>query len=194
MAEPFMTVAQAEAELAASALLNPGPWVAHSRNVGLAARRVAEATRNHDPDRAYVYGLLHDIGRRDGFSYLRHVIDGYRHLHDRDPSAARICLTHSFPLANLATYQGKIDVNDEDRQFLEGFLGEVRYDFFDEIVQLGDSMATDKGFVRMEVRWVDVSLRYGINTLTVDKWRMMFALRDTLNRRYGIDIEGLLGV
>lgn len=194
MSEPFLTLAQAEAELSASALLNPGPWVAHSRYVAQAARRIAEASRSHDPERAYVLGLLHDIGRREGFTYLRHVVDGYRYLVVRDPGAARISLTHSFPLANLATYQGQFDVSEADKEFLVRFLAEVRYDFFDELIQLCDSMATDKGFVKMEVRWVDVGLRYGVNAMTTEKWRLMFALRDSLNHRYGIDLEGLLGV
>ncbi len=46
--------------------LNPGPWVAHSKNVARAAALLAEHIETLDVETAYVLGLLHDIGRRNG--------------------------------------------------------------------------------------------------------------------------------
>ncbi|MCR4934321.1 MAG: HDOD domain-containing protein, partial [Lachnospiraceae bacterium] len=62
-------------------VLNPGAWVKHSENVALAAKLIAEKC-GMDSDKAYVLGLLHDIGRRFGVSYLAHVYDGYHYLLD----------------------------------------------------------------------------------------------------------------
>lgn len=45
---------------------NPGPWGDHSRNVALAAKNIAECCPSLDPEKAYILGLLHDIGRRKG--------------------------------------------------------------------------------------------------------------------------------
>lgn len=36
----------------------------HSMNVGVAARNIAERIPGMDPTKAYIIGLLHDIGRR----------------------------------------------------------------------------------------------------------------------------------
>jgi HD superfamily phosphodiesterase len=54
---------------------NPGPWVAHSKNVALAAKCIAEHS-NLDAEAAYIMGLLHDIGRREGITKMRHTLDG----------------------------------------------------------------------------------------------------------------------
>ena len=55
--------------------LNPGPWGNHSRTVAHCAERIA-ALSSMNPDKAYVLGLLHDIGRRFGKRHLGHVSDG----------------------------------------------------------------------------------------------------------------------
>ena len=42
---------------------NPGPWVDHSRYVAQACRNIAARCPRLDADEAYIYGILHDIGR-----------------------------------------------------------------------------------------------------------------------------------
>ena len=73
---------QAEQLLAEAETRNPGPWVAHSRNVALAARCIAEHCPELDADVAYTLGLLHDIGRQEGVTGMRHTLDGYTFLQD----------------------------------------------------------------------------------------------------------------
>ena len=55
--------------------LNPGPWINHSRTVAHCAEKIASYSGT-DPEKAYVLGLLHDIGRRFGKRHLGHVSDG----------------------------------------------------------------------------------------------------------------------
>lgn len=47
--------------------LSPGPWIDHSKNVGIATEKIAlelqKAGHDIDPDIAFSCGLLHDIGR-----------------------------------------------------------------------------------------------------------------------------------
>ena len=85
--------------------LNPGPWVNHSIFTADAARNIACYHREIDPQIAYIFGYLHDIGRRYGISYMRHILDGYNFLSQLGyEDCARICLTHSFPLKHLDSY------------------------------------------------------------------------------------------
>ena len=63
-------------ELRIAGELNPGPWINHSYNVAKAAENIAKAY-GMDCEKAYVCGLLHDIGRRTGIAAVRHIIDGY---------------------------------------------------------------------------------------------------------------------
>lgn len=45
--------------------MNAGKWVAHSMNVAEAAKRIAEASGKLNVEKAFVCGLLHDIGKKD---------------------------------------------------------------------------------------------------------------------------------
>ena len=45
---------------------NPSPWAGHSRVAASCAERIAARCPGMDADKAYVLGLLHDIGRRAG--------------------------------------------------------------------------------------------------------------------------------
>ena len=80
--------------------MEPGLWADHCRSAARTARAIATAAQGLalDPDVAYVLGLLHDIGRREGSHGMRHAPDGYAYLCSLGyEDAARICLTHSFP-------------------------------------------------------------------------------------------------
>ncbi len=56
---------QAESYLLEAASLNPGPWVAHSRYAAKGASLIAEKVPGLDIETAMIFGLLHDIGRRE---------------------------------------------------------------------------------------------------------------------------------
>ena len=55
--------------------MTPDPWTAHSENVAL-AERIAEVCPGLEAGKAYVCGLLHNIGRRMGVAVMRHSMDG----------------------------------------------------------------------------------------------------------------------
>lgn len=71
------TRTEAERLLLEAESCNPGPWGNHSRIVARCAEKIAEACDGLDSEKAYILGLLHDIGRRFGAGHLRHVSDGY---------------------------------------------------------------------------------------------------------------------
>ena len=97
---------------------NIGPWAGHSRVVARIAETIARQCEM-DADRAYVIGLLHDIGRYEGASVLHHVIAGYELLRAKGyDDAARICLTHSFPYPDLRAYCGANDCTGSETDFL----------------------------------------------------------------------------
>ena len=89
---------EAMRELKLAEELNPGPWVKHSINVGIAAKKIAERIPSMNPEKAYITGLLHDIGRRVGIVDIpTHVYEGYRYCMEKGwDEAARICMTHSY--------------------------------------------------------------------------------------------------
>ncbi len=184
---------QAEQILAEAALMNPGPWVQHSRNVALAAQLIAERHPRLDPETAYILGLLHDIGRREGRYHIRHLIDGYRFLADLGyVDAARISLTHSFPIPDIRVYMGERDCTVEELIFLEEFITTVQFNEYDRLIQLCDAIALPEGFCLMEKRIVDVALRLGTNDLTLAGWEARFQIKAEIEAAIGGSIYPLL--
>ncbi len=167
-AETLLTWAEAQ---------NPGLWADHSRVVA----RVAETIAMHcgmDGDKAYVLGLLHDIGRHEGTRDLHHLLAGYNLLHrDHYDVAARICLTHSFPCQDIRAYKGKLDSTEAEIAFLKSELAAIQYDDYDRLIQLGDALGSAQGVVLIDVRVLDVIRRYGFNGFTLRKLDAIFLLK-----------------
>ncbi len=190
------TLETAQTLLAEAEGLNPGPWVAHSVNVARAAQLIARRHPTLDADRAYILGLLHDIGRRAGKTGMRHVIDGYLYLKELGfDAAARICLTHSFPYQNPRAVFGEWDCTDEEFQLLSRELMSIVYDDYDLLLQLCDSLALAEGFCLIEKRLIDVFMRYaqnGVNSTLHTKWRCLFEVQRHFEQLIGCSIYQLL--
>lgn len=186
------TLQQAEEMLAEAARMNPGPWVAHSRLTARAARLIAAELSDFDPEAAYILGFLHDIGRREGVHGMRHAIDGYRFLAAQGyEDAARICLTHSYPIP-VAAAGSEWDGTPADFDFIQDYLDQMAYDIYDRLIQVCDSISEPTGYCLMEKRFVDVALRYGYNTYALAKWRAFIDLRQDFERKLGKSIYSLL--
>lgn len=177
--EPSRAIA--EYLLDEGAKMNPGPWQAHSIAVARAAEKVARTVvaaggNSLDPDKAYSYGLLHDIGRRCGCTYMAHVIDGYEYLAAMGfENAARICLTHSFNLQTTEDYIGKVDISAERLEKVKNLLASYKYDDYDRLIQLLDSTCGADGTQNLELRMGDVKQRYGY--YPQEKWNKNFELK-----------------
>ena len=190
--------ALAQQMLEQAARLQPGGWVAHSQHAAQAAEAIAvQVASQHpgrlDPESAYVMTLLHDIGRARGSKDMRHVIDGYRFLLAQGcPDAARICLTHSFPLQNIAAMGGTWDGTPEDLRFLDDYLQQVQYNDYDRLAQLCDALALPQGCVLIEKRMVEVALRRGINDDTLAKWRAFLDVQRYFEALMGCSVYQVL--
>lgn len=176
---------------------NPGPWREHSFAVARAAEKIALAVNEKygekklDPDLAYIYGLLHDIGRQEGVTYIAHVYDGYHFLMELGyENAARICLTHSFNLQTTEDYIGKIDVSPSKMEEIKTLLASVKYDDYDRMIQLLDSTCGADGTKNMEQRMNDVKARYGY--YPQDKWNKNFELKEYFEKLAGRDFYDII--
>lgn len=191
----FMTKDYAKMLLEEALKLNPGKWGKHSYNVAMAAERIAKKTTYLDSNIAYIFGLLHDIGRRYGFGHIKHVYDGVLYMKDMGyPDVARICLTHSFPVKNIYSYSGEFDLSKDKLLFLENLLASIEYDDYDRLIQLCDAIASSEGFCILEVRLIDVAIRNGINKYSIEKWKKFIDLKSYFDEKCNLNIYNLLGV
>lgn len=172
---------------------NPGAWVDHSRYVAGACRNIALHCKNLSAEQAYLFGMLHDIGRYAGVSSERHLIEGYRYCMKRGwEKAAQICISHAFMIQDIDTSIGEFDVSDEDYLFMKAFVANAVYDDYDRLVQLCDALAVPTGFCLLEKRFVDVTIRYGVHPATIDRWKKILEIKGLFEEQIGCSIYTLL--
>lgn len=167
--------------------LNPGGWVKHSMYVAEGAKLIAEQTDNLDSELAYILGLLHDIGRREGVHGMRHGLDGYNYAIEKGYDlVARTCLSHTaFKYNNEVVIVGKWDGTKEEYNFVKEYLSKTEETDYDKLIKLCDYLSLPNGFCLIEKRLVDIALRGGINEYTIPRWKSTFE-----NQRY---FEGEIG-
>ncbi len=140
-------------------------------------------------------GTLHDIGRREGFSYMKHIIDGYNYMNGLGYNdAAKICLSHSFPVKEITSYAGKNDCTEEQNILISNFLKNTEYDIYDKLIQLSDALASDEGICALEYRMVDVIRRHGAYNFMSEKLDATFKIKEELEKDIGKNIYDLLNI
>ena len=183
----------AEQMLAEAEKRNPGPWIDHSLNVAKAAEAIAKAHPELEAEKAYVFGCLHDIGRREGLTKLRHTIDGYCYLKQKGyEDCARICLTHSFLLKDIQEALTKNDYTEQESAFVQRFIHDTPYHDYDLLIQLCDCLSLPSGLCIIEKRLVEETLRKGMNRLSIPKWKKTFELKSYFERTIGTSIYRIL--
>lgn len=188
----YPTRQEAEELLAEAGKCNPGPWEEHSRVTARCAERIARVCPGMDAEKAYIVGLLHDIGRKFGARHLGHVYDGWRYMLELGyDEAARICLSHSFNEGKLEDYIGKFDITEEETEEIRRALSETEFDEYDSLIQLCDSLASAEGVVDMRERMEDIKRRYG--RYPQSKWDRNMELKAYFEEKSGTDIYTAVG-
>ena len=77
LTDNILNIERAEYELNKAYKSNPTAWAEHSKYVAKACKIIAERCEDLDEEKAYIYGLLHDIGRYAGITSEKHLIDGF---------------------------------------------------------------------------------------------------------------------
>ncbi|GAA0783546.1 HD domain-containing protein [Hathewaya limosa] len=174
--------------------LNPGPWVNHSMYVAEGAKLMAEQTENLNSELAYILGLLHDIGRRNGIHAMRHGIDGYNYAISKGYDlVARTCLSHTaFKYNNEVVIVGKWDGTIEEYNFVKEYLSKTEETDYDKLIKLCDYLSLPSGFVLIEKRLVDISLRGGFNEYTIPRWKSTFEIKKYFEEKIGKSIYDIL--
>jgi HD superfamily phosphodiesterase len=182
------TIEEAKALLREAEQCNPGPWGNHSRVVAHCAKKIAENCEELEPEKAYIVGLLHDIGRKFGTRHLGHVSDGYSYMMSLGyDEVAQICLTHSFNNQSTKDYIGKFDTSEEELALINNALAEVVMTDYDRLIQLCDSIAGSEGVLNIEERMEDVKRRYG--SYPKEKWDTNIRLKKYFENKIGKSVS-----
>ena len=165
---------------------NPGPWLGHSLTCAHCAEHIAYHA-GMDPDKAYVLGLLHDIGRKFGKRHLGHVSDGYTYMMSLGyDDAARICLSHSFNDKDINAYVGNFDTGEAETKLIREKLAEAVFDDYDLLIQLCDAISGSDEVMDIIERMSDVKRRYG--EYDRNKWDKNLYLKSYFEEKMGMDV------
>lgn len=188
------TKEEAIALLKEAELRNPGPWVDHSYYVAQAAKLIADQVNSLDSNKAYVLGLLHDIGRRQGIHGMKHSIDGYDFAVDKGyDSVARICLTHiAFKYQENTVIVGTWDGTESQRQKVLEYVNSITENDYDRLIKLCDYISLSTGYCLLEKRIVEMTMRSGFNELTIPRWQSTFEIKKYFEEKIGRSIYQIL--
>ena len=124
---------------------------------------------------------------------IRHVIEGYNFLVSEGfEDAARICLTHTFPVKDVNVTFGEWDCSDDERQFISEYLAQIEYTNYDRLFQLCDHLAIPSGFCLIEKRMVDAAVRHTTNEKVAQKWKEVLTIQAKFEAVIGRSVYTLL--
>lgn len=187
----MMNREQAEILLREAEQRNSGPWIGHSRKVAGLAEKIAERS-GMDSNRAYILGLLHDIGRRNGSMQARHALEGYRFLTEMgEEEAAGICMTHTFQYQNLNGIYDSWDCTEEEKEWISQYLESIVYDDYDRLIQLCDALSLSDGYCYAEKKMVSSVLKFGWKDTTAEKWKAILNLKSYFDDKIKGDVYTL---
>ena len=145
-----------------------------------------------DVSRAYVFGLLHDIGRQYGPMQARHALEGYRFLMEQGhPEEARICMTHTFQYQNPEAVYDSWDCTEEELDWVRRYLSQITYDDYDRLIQLCDALSLADGYCIAEKKMVSSILKFGWKDTTEAKWKAILCLKDYFDNIINGDVYAL---
>ena len=168
--------------------MNEGAWIEHSYNVAHLAEKIASKA-GMDSEKAYILGMLHDIGRRNGNMQARHAIEGFQFLTNIGfDEGARICLTHTFQYKDIEAIYDTWDCNDDEKLFITEYLKNVTYSDYDKLIQLCDALSLANRYCYAEKKMVNSVLKFGFKDTTISKWKAIFELKEYFDGKNNGDV------
>lgn len=168
--------------------MNEGAWIDHSYHVARLAEKIA-GKAGMDSEKAYILGLLHDIGRRNGNMQARHAIEGFQFLTSIGfDEGARICLTHTFQYKDIEAIYDTWDCSDDEKHFMAEYLQNVTYNDYDKLIQLFDALSLANGYCYAEKKMVNSVLKFGFKDTTISKWKAIFELKEYFDEKMSGDV------
>lgn len=170
---------------------NDGAWIQHSFYVAKLAEKIA-GKAGMDSEKAYIIGLLHDIGRKNGDMQARHAIEGYKILSDIGfDDGAKICLTHTFQYKDVEAIYDTWDCSTEEKQFIKEYLSVAVFDDYDKLIQLCDALSLANGYCYAEKKMINSVIKFGFKDTTISKWEAILSLKEYFDKKTGVDVYSL---
>ena len=171
----------------------------HSNTVANAAKVIASRTAALDAERAYTFGLMHDIGKfyLSQTDKYKHPRVGYELLKEKHPDIALICLTHPFP--DFKSYSHILHYHHDDEEEARkvfGLLQNVKKNIYMELIQFCDKISRINDYIPWEQKldWYLKTYNLDPNEITRQYSSHLQAIKQKLDDMTNTDIYRLLGI
>lgn len=171
----------------------------HSHTVANAAQTIASHTAELDAQRAYEYGLMHDIGKfyLKKSDIYKHPRVGYELLVNTRPDIAVICLTHPFP--DFSNYGHILHYHHEDEkeaQMVFELLSKIDKNIYIELIQFCDKISRMDDYIRWEdkLQWYLKIYNLDPNEITNQYSKHLVKIKQKLDAITGVDVYNLIGI
>lgn len=171
-------------------------YIYHTNGVGDAAYKIAKHC-GLNPERSYIFGLLHDYGKiqNEKTTGIAHFIVGYETMMSKGwDDVARICITHSFPCQNI-NFKNYSQYQIKDLQKAQDIISSLQYDDYDRLIQLCDMFFEGNNIVSIHNRISGICQRYNLNQEQAQGLEeSAMQNKKYFNDKYGCDVYNLLNI
>lgn len=172
---------------------------AHSHTVANAAKKIASHTAELNADKAYEYGLMHDIGKfyLEKSELYKHPRVGYELLIATNPDIAIICLTHPFP--NFNNYEHIFcysHENESEAHKIFELLSGIKKDTYMELIQFCDKISRINDYIRWEdkLQWYIDTYNLKPDELVHQYSNSLTRIKQKLDIMTNMDVYDLIGI
>jgi hypothetical protein len=181
--------------------LNPSFVVSykHSQTVADAARRLAGCINSLNPDTAYTYGLMHDVGKfhLEPCELYKHPRVGYELMRDQYPDVAEICISHAFPDFDCFDHILRYCHDDvEEADLVYSVLQHIVRTPYTDLIQFCDKVSGVDGLMSLEKKFDWYLSKGGMvrDDITDHYDTSLQVVKRRLDELAGEDVYGILGI
>ena len=166
----------------------------HCTSVAACAEIIASSTKDLNPQKSYILGLLHDYGKIIDEKEAFHGNTGHNLMIKKGYNpVAKICITHSFPNKEFKIKDYNYDKDELKKS--KALLDNMEYDDYDRLIQLSDLLVINLAFVPIKERIINIQTNYDVApSIAKKKYKEAMHLKKYFDNKCGIDIYKLLGL
>jgi hypothetical protein len=166
--------------------------------VANAARLVASRIAALDPEKAYMYGMMHDVGKfyLPANEAYKHPRIGFKLLETKHNDIAEICVSHAFPdFSDLEHILSYCHGDKPEAHAVCELLSNIKHDLYIDLIQFCDKVSGIGTYMTIEAKydWYierDIMIQ---NDVTLRYLETLQSIKKKLDKLVGYDLYALIG-